>query len=59
MILINPLTHSSVGSIEGFRYRQFIMNSFLLLLATVIGFCIFNLVFQKKEKPKQNGDDKA
>lgn len=59
MILINPLTHPSVGSIEGFRYKQFIKYSCLLLLATAIAFCIFNVLFQKKDIPKQNGDDKG
>jgi hypothetical protein len=59
MILINPLTHPSVGSIEGFQNREILKNFFSYLLALVIAFGVYKLFFEKKKMPKENGDDKA
>ena len=58
MILINPLTHSSVGSIEGFQNAKFLKNVGIAFLIAALALSLYMLFFYKKETPKQKGDDK-
>jgi hypothetical protein len=59
MTPINSFNDPSIGSIEEFIYGRFLRNIGLAFLVVIVAFGIYKLFFEKKEKPKQNGDDKA
>ncbi len=59
MTPINSFNDPSIGSIESYRYGQFLRSIFLVSLGFVVAIILYELFFKKKETPKQKGDDKV